>query len=40
MTTIISEWEAKKGWLGRWSLQRTWIKLNQTARYEHKNLVL
>ena len=32
VTIIALEWEAKKGWLEKWSLQRTWTKLNLIAR--------
>ena len=34
---LSSEWEEKKGWLEKWSLQKTWIKLNLTALYVSNN---
>ena len=36
---LSSEWEEKKGWLEKWSLQRTWIKLNLTALYVSNNKI-
>ena len=39
VTIIALEWEAKKGWLEKWSLQRTWTKLNLTARYYFKGRI-